>query len=208
VTILQNAVNKLPEFESKPAGFPLVFYAKGYDRSVYVAERPVGILFSKELPIVVEGVSSGSISGAGVDKGWVLGQVDGVNVVRMEYEKVLQLIKKSVDKLPRQDVEATYVKLTFNMDGVDTSFNIDTAPVGIVWSEELPIVVKGFAFTSTANDMGVQPGWELKAVNDESIAGKTYEQAIEMIEAAEALVAKNLGDGGLASAGLDAFLDR
>lgn len=76
------------------------------------------------------------------------------------------------------------VAITFDVDGSLQTVTATKKPLGCVFSATTPICVKTVRTGSHAEELGVQPGWRLKAISDEDLSNVKLTQALAKMQSA------------------------
>merc|ERR1712224_367306 len=74
--MLQRGIHALPE------GLPLTFITEtGKERTVYAMQKPLGLIYDRELPILIKEERPGSHGSAiGVRRGWMLKKINHIDI--------------------------------------------------------------------------------------------------------------------------------
>jgi hypothetical protein len=156
-----------------PKGFPLTFDTGDGETTVYAMHKPLGLDFNKELPIQVSADKEGHGHEIGVKKGWILKSVNTRDISRCtEYQEALDIIHEEIVKLPGG------IPLTWIMtDGRETTVWATQRPLGLKYLKSLPIKINEQGDIG-GEDLGVEVGWILKAVNYIDVSEKTKFQEV------------------------------
>jgi hypothetical protein len=75
-----------PELPSSvpPSGVPLVWDTPDGERTVHARKKPLGIQFKAEFPIIVDRKPVGHAEEIGIEIGWILKSVNGIDVATMQ----------------------------------------------------------------------------------------------------------------------------
>mmetsp|Transcript_155603 Transcript_155603/g.274820 ORF Transcript_155603/g.274820 Transcript_155603/m.274820 type:complete len:149 (+) Transcript_155603:80-526(+) len=87
----------------EPMGLQFCFLADSGEKFVMVPSRPLGLLFEKKLPIIVEGFNDkgSKAKELGIMAGWKLKSVGGADLTGVEtYADALAIIQKHMQTLP------------------------------------------------------------------------------------------------------------
>jgi len=96
--MLQKAISMLP------GGLPLTFITEiGKEKTVYAMQKPLGLIYDKELPILIKEERHGDHGSAiGVRKGWVLKKINHIDISqKTNFDEVNILMHRWVNRLPQ-----------------------------------------------------------------------------------------------------------
>jgi hypothetical protein len=163
----------------------LVFSTADGEKSVDLLRRPIGLWFSKSVPMKVIRVGKKFAAGeAGIQENWTMVSVNGEEISKpsMDYADALAILNKHVKNLPQDISNGKSVDLVFTCDGKDATFKAQWSLLGVKFAkQQMPITVTGAG--SYGRLLGIKPGMVLKSVGgtDVSTCG-SYDAAIALLK--------------------------
>ena len=95
-----------PFGEPEPGGLPSLLLEFMVDDTRHTAEithKPLGISFDNCTPLTVtKVVANGTGAQAGIQVGWVIRRIGGMSLVGMDYDAVVELLLKGIERLPER----------------------------------------------------------------------------------------------------------
>merc|ERR1719446_268812 len=89
--------NDSSEVPKVPVGVPLVWDTPTGERTVYATKKPLGVQFRAEFPLRVKREPIGHGKEIGVELGWILKRVNGIDVTVMtDIRKVNEILYREV----------------------------------------------------------------------------------------------------------------
>jgi len=142
----------------------IVFRVTGKPRTLVFPHSPLGLVFRNKLPIFITDITPfGQADALGAEVGWEFLAVAGMNVEGREWSDVAKRILDYCTPLPkRPPPPALSLTIAFDMDGETTAHTFCRRPLGMTFGPKLPFVVTRVIPNSNAEELGVQPGWEVK----------------------------------------------
>jgi hypothetical protein len=154
------------------------------EKSVDVKRRPLGLWFTKSVPMKVARVAKEFAgAAAGIEEGWTMISVNGEEISKppMDYEAALGILNKHVKKLLEDT--SNVVDLVFTCsDGKDVTFKVQWSPLGTAFSnQQMPITVTDAGLYGGL--LGIKPGMVFKSVSgvDVSECG-SYDDAMLVLK--------------------------
>jgi hypothetical protein len=169
----------------KEEGMQMVFVSKGQEHSICFTHKPLGLIFNKKVPLVVEVTYANETADKllQVQPGWALRSINNANIEGMTYQQVIQLMAPSAEELPLDERLQKGLKIVFESNGEEHPVCFPSKPLGIQLSASLPLIVR--VSSGAAEQLGVQTGWTVKSFFDLEIAksGLTYAQVANVMAA-------------------------
>jgi hypothetical protein len=166
---------KTPVVEEKPppplpaaALVRLVFSTADGEKSVDLKRRPIGLWFTKSVPMKVTRVGKEFAGGAaGIEEGWTMMSVNGEDISKssMEYARAMAILDTHVKKLPEETSSGTSIDFVFTCsDGKDATFKVQWSPLGTKFlKQQMPITVTDAGLYGGL--LGIRPGMIFKSVS-------------------------------------------
>jgi len=181
----------------EPPTIPLIFEVNGDDKRVNaIKDKPFGTRFNAEFPLMAKGIVKGHAKELGVQAGWILKSVDGVDVTgaasdwatrsrglsdteQQEFKRIDKILK---EKLGDGLLFGTPIEWN-TPNGIKTVWAIDR-PLGVPVGFTMPLTVTE-APHGHGEVLGIKIGWVLHSIsgqNVEHIAGNAEEGRQKVIE--------------------------
>jgi hypothetical protein len=179
---LHESVGKLPpgSFAKGPYHLKMTWDTPTGMQVVDATKKPLGLSFPKSLPITIEKESHSHGEEIGIKIGWKLVEMEEMegkiplNKYDMtsaggDFEKVDKQLHVSVGKLPQGFFEPT-VKMTWKTtEGEIKTVTATRKPLGLKFESNLPIKINSENKGSHGEELGIQVGWELQAIDGEDV---------------------------------------
>jgi hypothetical protein len=163
-----------------PPEFPIVFDTPDGEKTVYATKKPLGLEYPKQIPITISEDREGHGRELGVKLGWIMRKINGKDLTGCKsFQEARHIMYEEAQHLPGG------VTLTFTKeDKLEKKVWATKTPLGIEWSRNVPVAVEQVLEGQHAQELEIQTGWILKAVNKETCYGKEYNQVNAILEAA------------------------
>jgi hypothetical protein len=174
------------EKPSPPLPVRLVFSTADGEKSVDLKGRPIGLWFTKSVPMKVTRVGKEFAGGAaGIEEGWTMLSVNGEDISKpsMSYADALAILDKNVKKLPEETGSGTSVVFVFTCsDGTDASFKVQWSPLGTKFlKKQMPITVTDAGLYGGL--LGIKPGMVFKSVGGVEVSRcASYDDAMLLLK--------------------------
>merc|ERR1740138_105756 len=168
------------EPSKSPKAVPLVWDTPNGERITYARKRPLGVQFSAEFPLKVKREPQGHGKDLGIEVGWILKSVNGIDVTKARDigevndilyrevgEKTIPLDKWRQSGLDAEEENASAslgVSLTWDTPDGERTVYATRRPLGVQFQAAFPLKVKREP-EGHSKDIGVKKGWILKLVN-------------------------------------------
>merc|ERR1711988_1320611 len=174
------------EVPAVPNGVPLIWETTNGERAVYVTRRPLGVQFRAEFPLKVKREPVGHSKELGIEMGWILKCVNGIDVTRMtDIGKVNEILYREVGEktLSVEQWNDALVESEFPAPSKGIPLKWDTPrgprtvyatkkPLGVQFSAEFPLKIKRSP-VGHGKDLGLEVGWILTSVNGIDVTAMT-----------------------------------
>jgi hypothetical protein len=163
----------------------LVFSTADGEKSVDLLRRPIGLWFTKSVPMKVVRVGKKfAAAAAGIQENWTMISVNGEDISKpsMDYANALAILDKHVKNLPEDTSNGKSVVFVFSCDGNDATFKAQWSPLGVKFEkQQMPITVTDAGLYGGL--LGIKPGMVFKSVGgtDVSTCG-SYDAAIALLK--------------------------
>jgi hypothetical protein len=170
-----------PEFESNlketdTLGVPLTWDTPSGIKTVYATEKVLGLQFSPSLPVKISREQEGHGKDLGVEVGWSLRSVNGVDITcKTSFREVMKILHREVGLKPApkpKQPEQRKVQLTWDTPHGEKTVLATEKMFGLHFPSSLPITISREQ-EGHGKDIGIEVGWTLKNINGIDIAGRT-----------------------------------
>jgi hypothetical protein len=187
-----------PFGEPEPGGLPSLLLEFMVDDSRHTAEithKPLGISFDNCTPLTVtKVVANGTGAQAGIQVGWVIRRIGGMSLVGMDYDAVVELLLKGIERLPERlphDYSKEPLCIEFHTNSPTAPLQVvrfSHKPLDFSFLHQVPIVVRHITPGGNAEQLGVQVGWTVKSFADVEVADMEYDMVIRRFKQATSLL--------------------
>mmetsp|Transcript_27720 Transcript_27720/g.61151 ORF Transcript_27720/g.61151 Transcript_27720/m.61151 type:complete len:371 (-) Transcript_27720:25-1137(-) len=160
--------------------------ASGSETAVRFSKKPIGLGFKNKTPVVINSVS-GHAKDCGVKKGWQVKSINGVMLRDKVFPEVLAFLREQSLALQDPEVAASrlgnlssFEILFVTPSGQKQSVSVTKKPLDLAYKNKMPLAVT--RAEGHANELGIQVGWELQAINGESLGGKEHYEATWLLQ--------------------------
>jgi hypothetical protein len=162
--------------EADTSGVPLTWDTPSGIKTVYATEKVLGLQFSPSLPVKISREQKGHGKDLGVEVGWSLRSVNGVDVTcKTSFREVMKILHREVGLKPApkpKDQEQRKVLLTWDTPHGEKIVLATEKILGLHFPSSLPITISREQ-EGHGKDIGIEVGWTLKNINGIDITGRT-----------------------------------
>jgi len=156
-------------------GVPLVWETPSSGEvTVYARKKPLGVQFKAEFPLRVKREPEGHGKEIGIEVGWILKTVNGIDVASKDnMEEVNEILYREVgektmpvEELRRHSLDPVPrgVPLIWDTPSGERTVYARKKPLGVQFKAEFPLKVKREP-EGHGKNIGIEVGWILKSVN-------------------------------------------
>jgi hypothetical protein len=171
----QEAIAGRAEATMARHGIPLVWLTPSGEKTVYATRKPLGVQFRAEFPLKVKREPEGHGKDIGIQLGWILKSVNGIDVTGMtNIAKVNEILYKETGEktVPEEEfVEHHHtqqmqkaVELVWETPIGEKIVYATKKPLGVKFLANFPLKVKREP-EGHGKELGIQLGWILKRIN-------------------------------------------
>lgn len=175
----------VPQQEANPrGGVALVWTTPSGERTTYATRKPLGVQFCAEFPLKIKREPEGHAKEIGIEVGWILKSVNGIDVTAMtDIKKVNEILYREVGEktVPVEEWNQALteplripkgVPLVWGTPNGEQTVHASRKPLGVQFRAEFPLRVKREP-EGHAREIGIKVGWILKSVNGFDVTAMT-----------------------------------
>jgi len=171
------------EMPRAPTGVPLIWDTPCGERTVYATKKPLGVQFRAEFPLRVKREPEGHGKEIGVEVGWILKRVNGIDVMAMtDIRRVNEILYREVgektvpvEEWNQKAMEEQWIKgipLIWDTPKGRRVVYATKKPLGVQFRAEFPLTIKREP-EGHGKEIGLQVGWVLVEVNGTDVTAMT-----------------------------------